>query len=148
MESFSEKKVFRTILMIEQKGMTFDHDFCYSFSFYSSLFFMREEKRGKPTSWSKVMPFCSIISHLRTPMNIGVMNYFSLKRVPSKYYLSQWIILKLYWKIYIWTNRIALSDPKHEKLYLYNLHLIFIRFYATKNVLWYFGKTGLNRPCL
>ena len=32
---------------IEQKGMTFDHDFCYSFYFSSSLFFRREEKRGK-----------------------------------------------------------------------------------------------------
>ena len=34
-------------LWIEQKGMPFDHDFCYSFSFSSSLFFIREEKRGK-----------------------------------------------------------------------------------------------------
>ena len=33
--------------MIEQKDMTFDHDFCYSFSFSSSLFFRREEIRGK-----------------------------------------------------------------------------------------------------
>ena len=32
---------------IEQKGMTFDHDFCFSFSFSSSLFFRREEKMEK-----------------------------------------------------------------------------------------------------
>ena len=34
-------------LLIEQKGMTFDHDVCYSFFFFSSLFFRTEEKRGK-----------------------------------------------------------------------------------------------------
>ena len=48
---------------IEQNGMTFDHDFCYSFSFFFFPFFGgREEKRGKEQrkSWSKVMPFCSI----------------------------------------------------------------------------------------
>ena len=32
---------------IEQKGMTFDHNFCYSFSFLLPSFFMREEKRGR-----------------------------------------------------------------------------------------------------
>ena len=33
---------------IEQKGMTFDHDFCYSFSFSSPpSFFVREKIRGK-----------------------------------------------------------------------------------------------------
>ena len=38
---------WHTKLLIEQKDMTFDHDICYSFSFSSSLFFRREEKRGK-----------------------------------------------------------------------------------------------------
>ena len=32
---------------IEQKGMTFDHDFCYSFSFSSSLFFKEGREKGK-----------------------------------------------------------------------------------------------------
>ena len=32
---------------IEQKGMTFDHDFCYLFSFSSSLFYKEGEERGK-----------------------------------------------------------------------------------------------------
>ena len=43
---------------IEQKGITWNHDFCYSFSFSC----LREEKRGKekPKSWFEVMPFCSI----------------------------------------------------------------------------------------
>ena len=52
--------------MIEQEGMTFDHDFCYSFSFSSSLFFRRKEKTGreKSKSWSKDMPFC-LISRIR-----------------------------------------------------------------------------------
>ena len=42
--------------------MPFDHNFLYSFSFFSSLFFRREDKRGKECtkSWSKVVPFCSI----------------------------------------------------------------------------------------
>ena len=40
-------KIWITHLVIEQKGMTFDHNFCHSFSFSSSLFFRREEKRGK-----------------------------------------------------------------------------------------------------
>ena len=36
-------------LRIKQKGITFDHDFCYSFSFFSSLFFsggMRKEEKN------------------------------------------------------------------------------------------------------
>ena len=33
--------------MIEQKGMTVDHDFCYSFSFSSSIFTLRKEKKEK-----------------------------------------------------------------------------------------------------
>ena len=33
------------IKLIEQKGMTFDHDFCYSFSFSSSPFFRGKNKR-------------------------------------------------------------------------------------------------------
>ena len=34
-------------LKIEQKGMTFEHDFCYSFSFSSSLFFLEGREKGK-----------------------------------------------------------------------------------------------------
>ena len=34
--------------LIEQKGMTFDHDFCYLILlFFFPSFFKREEKRGK-----------------------------------------------------------------------------------------------------
>ena len=32
---------------IEQKGMTFDHDFCYSFSFSSYLFFWEGREKWK-----------------------------------------------------------------------------------------------------
>ena len=32
---------------IEQKGMTFDHDFCYSFLFSSSLFLKKGREKGK-----------------------------------------------------------------------------------------------------
>ena len=35
------------IFMIDQKGMTFDHDFCYSFSFSSSLFFYGGREKEK-----------------------------------------------------------------------------------------------------
>ena len=37
------------MIVIEQKGMTFDHDFCYSFSFSSSLSFYEGRERGKNT---------------------------------------------------------------------------------------------------
>ena len=42
-------KVWKWLCMykIEQKSMTFDHDFCYSFSFSSSLFFKEGRERGK-----------------------------------------------------------------------------------------------------
>ena len=33
--------------MIELKGMTFDHSFCYSFSFSSSLFFIGGKRKGE-----------------------------------------------------------------------------------------------------
>ena len=32
---------------IEQKGMTLDHDFCYSFSFSSFLYFKEGREKGK-----------------------------------------------------------------------------------------------------
>ena len=52
------KKMFLSILhnvlkveiyqdVIELKGMTFDHDFCYSLSFSSSLFFSKGREKGK-----------------------------------------------------------------------------------------------------
>ena len=41
------KGIREIFLANKQKGMTFDHDFCYSFSFVLSSFFRREEKRGK-----------------------------------------------------------------------------------------------------
>ena len=54
---------FKNLLLIEQKGMTFDHDFSNCFRLFSSLL----KKRGKmkrrmnqQKSWSKIMPFCSI----------------------------------------------------------------------------------------
>ena len=34
-------------MRIEQKGMTFDHDFCYSFSLSSSQFFLEGREKGK-----------------------------------------------------------------------------------------------------
>ena len=51
------------IVWIEQKDMTFDHSFAIYSPFLLPSFFSREDKRRKeyPKSWSKVMPFCSII---------------------------------------------------------------------------------------
>jgi len=37
---------------IEQKGMTFDQDFCYSFSFSSSLFFLGGKRKGEENNKS------------------------------------------------------------------------------------------------
>jgi len=38
---------------IEQKGMTFDQDFCYSFSFFSSsLFFLGGKRKGEENNKS------------------------------------------------------------------------------------------------
>ena len=50
------------LFRIEQKCMTFDHDFGYSFPLFSSLLKNRDEKRRMnwQKSWSKVMLFCSI----------------------------------------------------------------------------------------
>jgi hypothetical protein len=40
--------------LIEQKGMTFDHDFYYSFPFFFFPLFLGGKRKGE------VMPFCSI----------------------------------------------------------------------------------------
>ena len=39
---------------IDQKGMNFDHDFCYSFSFSSSLFFLGGKRKGEKNNQSCV----------------------------------------------------------------------------------------------
>ena len=41
--------------------MTFDHDFGFSFPLFSTLL-KKEQKNEIAMSWSKVMPFCSIIT--------------------------------------------------------------------------------------
>ena len=53
---------FNIFIGIEQKGMTFDHEFGYSFPLFSSLLKKRKEEKEeeKQKSRSKVMPFCSI----------------------------------------------------------------------------------------
>ena len=45
---------------MEQKGMTFDHDFCYFFLLFSSL--LKKEGREKENEVAKIVikPFCSI----------------------------------------------------------------------------------------
>ena len=42
----NETQRFQFVL-IKQKGMTFDHEFCYSFSFSSSLFFLGGKRKGE-----------------------------------------------------------------------------------------------------
>ena len=42
-----KKFIINTQLGIMQKGMTFDHHFCYSFSFSFSLFFLRREEKSE-----------------------------------------------------------------------------------------------------
>ena len=39
--------------LIEQKGMTFDHDFCYSFSFSYSFFLKKEREKGEKNNQSR-----------------------------------------------------------------------------------------------
>ena len=74
-----EKNIFERI---EQKGMTFDHDFWYSFSFSSSLFFLGGKIKGEKNDQSRgqksclsagsfesctfchIMPFAQIIGHV------------------------------------------------------------------------------------
>ena len=56
-----EREISKHFGMIEQKCMTFDHDFGYSFPFISSLLKKgRKKKNELQKSLSKVMPFCSI----------------------------------------------------------------------------------------
>ena len=43
--------------MIEQKGMTFDYDFCYSFSFLLSSF-LRGKRKGKENNHSRGQKSC------------------------------------------------------------------------------------------
>ena len=43
----------RHFVVIEQKGMTFDHDFGYSFSFFSSL--LKKERREKENEVAKIV---------------------------------------------------------------------------------------------
>ena len=43
---------------IEQKGMTFDHDFCYSFSFSSSLLFLGGKRKGGKNNQGRDQKAC------------------------------------------------------------------------------------------
>ena len=61
--------------MIEQKGMTKKHDFCYSFSFSSSPFFRREKKGKNITS----LDFRSCLS-ARSFIIFWVNNYKVIKK--------------------------------------------------------------------
>ena len=45
-------------LKIEQKGMTFDHDFFYSFSYSSSLFFLGGKRKGEENILSRGQKAC------------------------------------------------------------------------------------------
>ena len=48
---------FRSVTLIEQKGMTFDHGFCYSFSFPSSLF-LGGKRKGERITKSRCHKSC------------------------------------------------------------------------------------------
>jgi hypothetical protein len=45
--------VYALFTKIEQKGMTFDHNFCYSFSFSSSLCFLGGKRKGEKNNQSR-----------------------------------------------------------------------------------------------
>ena len=55
---------------IEQKGMTLDHDFCYSFSFSSSLFFMgkRNEEENNQSRGQMVKSHAFLLDFLNHPI--------------------------------------------------------------------------------
>ena len=54
---------------IEQKGMTFDHDFCYLFSFSSSLFFYEGREKGKIIDKSHAFLLDHILGCLKSQKN-------------------------------------------------------------------------------
>ena len=43
---------------IEQKGLTFVHDFCYSFTFSSTLFFLGGKRNGEKNNQSRGQKAC------------------------------------------------------------------------------------------
>ena len=54
---------------IEQKGLTFDHDFCYSFSFSFPLIFKEGRKKGKKITKVVVKSHAFLLDHLRVLLN-------------------------------------------------------------------------------
>ena len=106
--------------MIEQKGMTFDHEFAYSFSFSSYLFFWREEKRAKEKtmSWSKVMPFCSITTYIYQFTYLSIHLTIHLSFNPS-FYLSIYLFAHL--SLYPSIN-ISIYPSFYIYIYLYSIY--------------------------
>ena len=52
------KHIFVLCLKIEQKGMTFDNDFCYSFFFSCSPFFLVGKRKGEENNQSNGQKSC------------------------------------------------------------------------------------------
>ena len=67
--------------LIKQKGMTFDHDFCYSFSFYSSLFLGGKRKEEKNNRSRGQKSYLSARSHFLLLVNI--LKYGSIGIAPT-----------------------------------------------------------------
>ena len=63
--------------MIEQKGMTFD--FCYSFSFSSSLFFLGGKRKGEKNIQSRGQKSClSVRSFLTYKTGLSYLAYIGI----------------------------------------------------------------------
>ena len=63
--------------MIEQKSMALDHDFCYPFSFSSSLFFLGGKRKGKKNNLSQKS--CLSARSKLLYQNIYLYIYFRIK---------------------------------------------------------------------
>ena len=84
--------IFCQFQMIEQKGMTFDHDFAYSFPLFSSLLKKREEEKENELAKIVIKGHAFLLDHSKySKLLILVLYwYFSLKQI---WYFVCWLRL-------------------------------------------------------
>ena len=104
--------IFHVVHLIEQKGLTFDHNFDYSFLPFSSLLKKGEQEKENEyqKSWSKVIPFCSICAFSHTlyysiilQFNIEIKKYITVGEniigTIKVYWPNPAISMRLKWKL-------------------------------------------------
>ena len=81
--------------MIEQKGMTFDHDFGYSFILFSSLLKKEERRKGEWTAKLVIKSHAFLLDQIISVWIFLFLLLKSLIRKNESYQIPVWVCLSL-----------------------------------------------------